>query len=249
MKIISLNTWGGRVHEPFTEFIKNNQDIDIFCLQEIYHEAGDKDQYYRDNRDKINFNTLNHVKNLLPDHNVIYYPHLEDWWGLAMAIKKDINVLEEGEVFVHSYKGYNLEKEKQGYTAKNIQYIKLDINEEKRTVINFHGLWNGMGKKDTDERITQSQNIINFIKNLKGEVILCGDFNLRPDTESLKMLEDFGLRNLIRENNIHSTRTSHYKKEERFADYAFISSGVDVADFYVMPDEVSDHAALYLEIK
>ena len=57
------------------------------------------------------------------------------------------------------------------------------------------------------------------------------------------------MRNLIKEYGITSTRTSFYEKENKFADHAFVSSDIEVVDFKVLPDEVSDHAALYLEIK
>ncbi len=63
----------------------------------------------------------------------------------------------------------------------------------------------------------------------------------------MKKLEDFGLRNLIKEYGITSTRTSFYTKPEKFADYMLVSPGVEVKDFKVLPDEVSDHSPLYLE--
>ncbi|MGH7175090.1 MAG: endonuclease/exonuclease/phosphatase family protein, partial [Minisyncoccia bacterium] len=57
-----------------------------------------------------------------------------------------------------------------------------------------------------------------------------------------------GMRNLIEEYKITSTRTSFYDETEKFADYAFVSPEAKVLDFKVLPEEVSDHAALYLEI-
>lgn len=37
MKLISLNTWGGRAgKEELLAFFERYQDIDIFCLQEIW---------------------------------------------------------------------------------------------------------------------------------------------------------------------------------------------------------------------
>ena len=39
MKLITLNIWGGHIREPLLEFIANCQDIDIFCLQEVYNQA------------------------------------------------------------------------------------------------------------------------------------------------------------------------------------------------------------------
>lgn len=125
----------------------------------------------------------------------------------------------------------------------------MNKDGEQLTVINFHGLWNGKGKGDSEDRILQTKNILDFTKKLTGEHLLCGDFNLRPDTESIKLFQDVGMRNLIKEYNITSTRTSHYTKDEKFADYVFVTRGVRVKDFKVLPDEVSDHAPLYLDIE
>jgi endonuclease/exonuclease/phosphatase family metal-dependent hydrolase len=136
-----------------------------------------------------------------------------------------------------------------GLHARNIQYVSFMQNGKTITVVNFHGLWNGRGKTDSDDRIAQSQKIIDFLRTCSGEVILCGDFNLLPDTRSIKMFEDFGLCNLITEYKISSTRTSHYTKPEKFADYVFISKGLQINDFKVLPDEVSDHAPLFIDME
>lgn len=37
MKLISINTWGGRLFEPLIKFIKSQaKTTDIFCFQELY---------------------------------------------------------------------------------------------------------------------------------------------------------------------------------------------------------------------
>jgi endonuclease/exonuclease/phosphatase family metal-dependent hydrolase len=61
------------------------------------------------------------------------------------------------------------------------------------------------------------------------------------------MLEAAPLRNLVAEFGVASTRTSLYTRPEKFADYVFVSAGVEVRGFRVLPDEVSDHAPLMLE--
>lgn len=114
-------------------------------------------------------------------------------------------------------------------------------------IANVHGLWNGKGKSDTEGRLEQGRRIHDFIERHPEQIIIVGDFNLDPDTKSLAITEA-GMRNLIKEYGITSTRTSLYTKEGKFADYALVSPGVNVLDFKVLPDEVSDHAALYLEI-
>jgi exonuclease III len=36
MKILALNIWDARVFDPLMKFFEDNQDIDIFCLQEVF---------------------------------------------------------------------------------------------------------------------------------------------------------------------------------------------------------------------
>jgi exonuclease III len=248
MKIITLNTWGGRIDYPFKKFLESNKEVDILCFQEVYHNAYNKDNIWTDGP---NLNLFSDIKDVLSDYNSIYHPHLGDWWGLGLFFKKNIKVLSHGEQYVHKQKGYDLEKEVIGHTAKNIQYVNIKSGEKNVTIINFHGLWNGQGKTDTEDRIKQSENIVNFIKQLGTQnFVLCGDFNLSPDTKSIKMIEEgLNARNLVKEFNVTSTRTSYYTKENKFADYIFTGSGIVVKDFKVLPDEVSDHSPLFIEIE
>lgn len=151
-------------------------------------------------------------------------------------------------MFVYKYKGYIPEGDI-GNHARNIQYVTVQTSNGPLTVVNFHGLWNGKGKTDTEDRMNQSKNILEFIKNLQGEHVLCGDFNLLPNTKSIAVLENAGLQNLIKRFGITSTRTSHYTKPDKYADYVFVTNEIKVKDFKVLPEEVSDHHALYLEIE
>lgn len=246
MKIISLNLWGGRVRQKLVEFIETHQDIDIFCFQEMYCNATGKEDHvdWQDGE----FELYDVVQGLLPNHHGYFYPHLLDFWGLAIFIKKEIPILDENVQRVHVSQMSPAEQ-RIGHVSKDIQFITTAIGSKKITVINFHGLWNGQGKTDTPERVEQSKKVLDFCKTLDHEFILCGDFNLSPDTESLQMFEKSGLRNLIKENNITSTRTSFYTKSERYADYAFTTPNLIVKEFKVLPDEVSDHSILYIEIE
>ncbi|MCK9273227.1 endonuclease/exonuclease/phosphatase family protein [Candidatus Gracilibacteria bacterium] len=254
MKIITLNTWGGRAgsDKVINFFKKYKDDIDIFCLQEIWsaphtdldgHNAGGLPI----DHSNIMVNGKQDISSLLDSYNLFFCPHFGDNYGLLMLIKKDLKIVDRGEVFVHKEKGYVPDGDL-GNHARNIQYVTLEKGGKLVTVINFHGLWNGQGKTDSVDRIVQSENIVKFINSLDREVIFCGDFNLLPTTKSITMFEDFGLINLIKEYNINSTRTSYYSKPEKFADYILVSKGLSVKSFEVLPDEVSDHSPLYLEV-
>ena len=198
--------------------------------------------------EKIMTRALHEISAELPNHKALFHPHVGDNYGLLMLIRKEHKVVSEGDVFVYKKKGY-VSDDDAGNHARNIQYATVTLNNRPVTVINFHGLWNGKGKTDTEDRVRQSKNILAFTKKLKGEYVLCGDFNLLPDTESITLFEAEGLRNLIKENKVTSTRTSLYAKPEKYADYVFVTKGIQVKKFTVLPDEVSDHAPLLIEVE
>jgi len=254
MKVITLNTWGGRGGKVgiLSFFQKYRDDIDIFCLQEIWAAPYKNLEGYLAGGREIKQSEImtygkQEISAILPDHHSFFRPHYLDSFGLLSLVKKDLNIKEEGEFFVHKHKGYE-PKGDIGNHARNLQYTKITLGGKIINIVNFHGLWNGKGKSDCDERLIQSNKIAEFIRNINGEIVFCGDFNLSPDTESLKILENLGLRNLIKEFNITSTRTSHYTKPEKYADYILVSKNVNVKDFKVLPEEVSDHSPLFLDI-
>ncbi len=228
----------------------------FFCLQEMWRAA------YEDLDGKlvggvilkaasIMSDSFQKVGSILSGYKSYFHPQNLDNYGLSLFTKVGLTIRKVEDIFVDKERGYIVPPgEDPGTCASNIEYVIL-VREGRPnlTVCNFHGLWNGKGKTDTPERLAQSEKILAFLKSLSGDVVLMGDFNLLPDTESIKMLEDAGYKNLIKEYGITSTRTSFYTKSEKFADYAFVSSGVEVTSFRVLPDEVSDHAALELIIK
>ncbi len=251
MKIVSLNTWDGfaGMENLLSFFKKYNNKIDVFCLQEIFSNASSKkdDSTFSEaiNVAAKNLDLYQDIQAILKDYDGYFCSVYADVYGIAMFVKKDIQVIENGEIIIYENKKfYDPENDDADHTRK-AQWLKL---EENLNIINIHGHWDISGKRDTENRLKQSDTIINLISQLKGETILCGDFNLLPDTESIKKIERSGLRNLIKEYGITSTRTSFYKKPEKYADYAFINKDVNLKDFKVLPDEVSDHFPLYLEI-
>ena len=254
MKILTLNTWGGRAgRDALLSFLKQQAaDTDIFCLQEIssashHHLSGEVVGGRNYEKGDVMESGLQEIIEALPEYEYFFHPHYLDNYGLLMLVKKSIPVHGSGDVFVYKEKAYIPEGDV-GNHARNIQYLTFERNGSPYTVVNFHGLWNGQGKGDSPDRIAQSKNIVTFLGGITGHVILCGDFNLLPDTQSIKILEESGLRNLVTEHGITTTRTSFYPKQEKFADYIFVSHGDEVKNFCVLPDEVSDHAPLVVEI-
>lgn len=251
MKLISLNIWGGKVSEPLVAFIKKHaSDVDVFCLQEVLKGGSGKTT-----REEMK-NCYDLIGSILPNHTGYfsgygeggYYSEslkgLDFDYGVACFVRKDLEQSVIGSVTL-----YDLEAKWGDYDGRFAAGASLAVKVSDYAVVNVHGLWQGSMKKDSEARFEQSKRILNLANKTGGKKIICGDFNLEPNTKSIEMIEGLPTRNLIKEYGITSTRSSHYKKELKFADYMLVSPDLNVVDFKVLPDEVSDHLPLYLEFK
>jgi endonuclease/exonuclease/phosphatase family metal-dependent hydrolase len=254
MKLICLNIWGGRAGaERLLAFLDAHRDADFLCLQEVWSSPYENLEGVPAGADAIVHDEImvyakQEIEALLGGHEAFFHPNHLDDYGLMTLVSKALDVVDSGDVFVHRERGY-VPQGNLGLHARNLQFVTVDGPAGPLSVVNFHGLWNGQGKGDSDERIAQSRRILEFIGGRREPFVFCGDFNLQPDTESLRMLESAGLRNLVAEFGVTSTRTRLYTRPERFADYVFVSDGIAVRDFRVLTEEVSDHAPLLLEFR
>lgn len=237
------------MHQPLLEFLSKNKDTDIFCFQEIFHNLDEKtstaDLIVADNACKKLFDN---IKEILKNHEGYFCPVHGASYGLATFVKKNIQVAEAGNILLYKNDNFDPNDDFNDHNRK-LQWLKIIYGDKDTIVMNAHGHWTGKGKEDNLARLHQSKEITSLLEKFKGlPRILCGDFNLRPDTESIRILEK-GMTNLVIKNGVTSTRTSLYSKSEKFADYIFTSPEVEIIDFRILPDVVSDHTPLFLEFK
>lgn len=236
------------MYEPLKEFvIKHSRDVDVFCLQEVFDNDPSKPSRIQK---EARTNCYSEIKNLLPDFNSYIHSRQDNEESNAVFVRKSITLEKEGDTFLYGSKNSWMSDNLDSYPV-NMEYIEFADKDKKNFLIcNLHGFWTHDGKRDNPIRFEQSKKILEFLEKYNRSKIICGDFNLLPDTESIKMLEDSGLKNLIKEYSITSTRSHYYPKEHpKFADYCFVSPEVEVKDFKVLPDVVSDHLPLYLEFE
>lgn len=221
---------------------KQSVSTDVFCFQEMF-DTTSQDK----TRDGYRINLLNELKTMLGDFEClpalakesayVNDPENKISFGLTTFVRHPIKVV--GQKIVPIYKG-NDES-----SPRNIQHITLKNNQQPCSIFNVHGLWFKEGKLDNPDRVTQSKIIIENFRATQGKKILCGDFNLLPENQSVKMIEQETV-NLISKNKITSTRSKYYLKKDKFADYIFISIDINDKQFRVLPDVVSDHLAMEL---
>jgi endonuclease/exonuclease/phosphatase family metal-dependent hydrolase len=108
------------------------------------------------------------------------------------------------------------------------------------------------GKMDTPERMEQAQRLASLatcVSEPGDRLIVCGDFNVEPGSQTFEVLNKIGMNELVTGHGFSGTRSSHYKKSGRFADYMLVNGAVEVVSFEVPGQpEVSDHLPLLLEI-
>ncbi|MDP3999879.1 MAG: endonuclease/exonuclease/phosphatase family protein [bacterium] len=252
MKLVSLNCWCGHEFETLTSFIEEqSRDTDVFCLQEMV----DAKQDFSDIDDRSNLMT--EIGNRLPAFDGFFHPMIDGMLadgtlvdhelplGQAMFIRRGIAHGDVKDRFV--YRTYNQIIEGDiSSIPRNVQYVTLTGLDRPLNILNFHGLWWNSYKDDNEHRLEQSRKILDLLSGLKGEVVLTGDFNLKPETKSLALFEG-RLRNLIKEFGVTDTRTSLYKKPIRHADYILVSENVKAKSFEVPDLPISDHRPMILE--
>lgn len=133
--------------------------------------------------------------------------------------------------------------------CRSIQNAILIIDGKQLQIINVHGIWN-KDKMGDDRTLAQSEYILSKIRTDIPCIVL-GDFNLLPNSESIKMING-KMENLINKYNIKTTRPEFddgLDKGNLVCDYIFINDKIKVNNFKVLNRNVSDHLPLILDFE
>ncbi|MBM3256915.1 MAG: hypothetical protein FJY98_01115 [Candidatus Liptonbacteria bacterium] len=268
MRLITLNTFGGKCYEPLLEFIKQETPTtDLFLFQEMFRSNSDATESRG-----IRTNMFGEFSQILPEFEGFFAAEQDGWdfegkvdfdisAGQATFVRKSIQVLSTEETFVY--------RERNGAVdTKTIPSVllctRIAMGPKTFSISNLHGLAHPpetlaklhkephfLGHRDTPDRLLQSEKVLEFLKGEKEPKIICGDFNLRPDTQSFALLAEH-MRNLVEEFSIERTRSrlsKHFNKKDFDAvvDYILVSHDVAVERFEVPNVEISDHLPLILE--
>ena len=250
MKLITLNLWGGRMGDKLPDFFRSHSDVDIWCFQEVFKKV--ENMVERRFRVKVEGVEVDHdlygkIQQQLGGYEGRFCECRQEAYGIAAFVRKDIEIMERGEMLVARGDWEDTEYQSHLDHHRKIQWLELKVGDKKMLLVNAHLSHRPEGKRDSEKRLKQSKIIVDFLAMFDVPKVLVGDFNLMPDTESIRMIESAGMRNLVKEYGVVSTRTELYKKELRFADYIFVSPEIKVNDFKVLPDVVSDHNPLLID--
>ena len=264
-----LNGWGGKLFDDLLSYVVATAP-DVLCLQEVLQcPATGKDWLtYQDNDDHVDglqqrANFFRDICNALPDHMATFCPSTQGvlWdenisvpsqWGLATFVHKSFPIIGQIQSFVH--KAYSSGGYSDHPTPRSAHAVRVyDYDSDRPVCItHMHGLRDLNGKMDTPERAAQARRLLDLSQQVSeaGDIsLICGDFNVGPDSETLDIFKGAGMTELVTSRRFTSTRSSHYKKLGKFADYMLVNRENEVKDFQVIYDpEVSDHCPLVLEL-
>src|SRR3989344_4505891 len=257
MKSLSLNAWGASQGQLFFDFIKEQaKNTDIFCFQEIFSAKNSAPQI----SSGAHMRLFEELEEMLPEFQGIFCERSSGYdfsgradfpvrHGLASFIRNNIRI-KNSQTLPIGPASLEIQTDPVEGVPK-AQVFNLAIGKKELSVVNYHGPALPGNKLDTPERIGNSQELKAIWEDLSAPAkILGGDFNLMPDTESIKILEGCG-KNLIREFKIENTRNEiswkKYHNKQSFADFAFVSSAVKLKNFEVPYNLASDHLPMVID--
>lgn len=266
MRIMCLNGWGGKLHQDLVSYVKSTGP-DILCLQEVVHSPSSKKDWltYRDGDHVLpqRANFFRDVAHALPDHVGVFCPAAQGvlWdndlsipsqWGLATFVRRSIPIIGQVQGFVHKdYSPVGFGDHPRSRSAHGVRVYDYDSGRS-ISVTHMHGLRDLAGKMNTPARAEQARKLLALSRQVsepEDAVVVCGDFNVVPGSETLAIMANAGLRELVTGRGFESTRTTHYRKPGRFADYMLVDREDIVKSFDVINyPEVSDHCPLLLEL-
>lgn len=249
IKCITINIWhGGKLFEELISFLKS-ENPDVLLLQEVYDG---KDPVF-ENR----FRTIDIFREKLGLPFSSFAPTIldrEDFGKVPQgnAIFSKFPILFEETTFYDVPFGEYSESEETDWSQwpNNLQHVTLDLGSKKLDVFNTHGQWYLNGTEDTERRLTMSKTILEKIRG-KEYVILGGDFNVRPETKTMRDIENH-LINVFK-NELSNTFNMSQKENPSYAttvvDYLFVSRNIKVLDHQCPPVNISDHLPLVATVE
>jgi endonuclease/exonuclease/phosphatase family metal-dependent hydrolase len=245
LKFLTLNLFEGGVFWNNALDFLISQQPDIFCLQEAYNSY---DENLAPN--------LRSVEILAKHFNNYYFRfapllrHIRQEGKIEFGnlIFSRFPIISHREVFFDiPYDPEYVREEKKGdyrRIPRNLQLAEIKANDKIINVGNVHGIWDFHGR-DNPRRLQMSKIIVKEIKD-RQNVILAGDFNISPDTKTIKNIEK-ELNSVFKESLISTFNMSH-KTNPGYAaaavDMIFVSKNIKIFNKSCLQVDVSDHFPL-----
>lgn len=242
MKILQLNIWGGKLDKNLDDLLRR-EDADVLCLQEVVHLPGSHSFFFEDLEEIQQISNYDHV-HFTPSYECNFM-HRTMSWGNAILSRQPF--VDTNDLYTYMEKVENFDRMiHTDYNAGRVlQHVVIKTEKTPLHILNHHGYHLNGHKNGDDETMRQCGMIADYVKTLEGSVVLCGDFNLVGNSQSMEQINSL-LINHVNRNNVATTRTPLTHKTEA-CDFILTSPDIEVQTFRVLDDIASDHKALVVE--
>lgn len=263
MKLISLNVAVFEKNNPQLRDFFKRYPSDFVCLQEVTKKVGDDAIEDYLSKDPIDDSTKEleysffgplWIKKGFSMNNFHGKEKFEFSYGgnieFGNYVKSKYEVTKGQNIFVQGQFTYATDWSywpEEDYRAVQVVDILIAKNYKLR-LLNYHGIWT-QHKQGNDLTLDACKKIEKLASEVDYPVIISGDFNLFPDTPSIKVFEKRFI-NLPNKYNVKTTRPASNElsgKERNVVDYIFVSKNIRVNKFEVIESDVSDHLPLLLD--
>ncbi|MFH0772941.1 MAG: endonuclease/exonuclease/phosphatase family protein [bacterium] len=264
MKLISLNVALFEANNHLLTKFLHEHKADFVCLQEITRSLEDGVDKAYVSKDVVDTTTKNLPYFFFGPNSImgdfeqknfhgkeIYRFEFGGLMEFGNYTKSHYKIVKAQNVFVQNSFTYSTDFSKwpdEDYRA--VLITDHIVQGKKIRILNYHGVWTR--HKQGNKMSLSANKIINELAlKAEGEVIICGDFNLFPDTPSMNVFEK-NFTSLVNVHNIRTTRPSTnelHASKRNVVDYILVSKGIRVKQFEVIESNVSDHLPLVLDFE
>ena len=242
MKLLQLNAWTIRLQTRIEDMILQEAP-DIIAFQEVMES--ETNLGFFPTLSQFNDKTRFHHDYFSPVYAMGFMSRKAEFGN---AIVSNLAFEDKKTVFTNLEYNPSISFEVDDYNVRNFQHVIVrDQNGKAIHIINHHGYHVYEHKKGNDFTLKACQQIADYAATLDGPIIITGDFNLEPTSESLQILNN-SFRNLTVEYGLETTRTDLTHKKEA-CDFIFVNDHVEVKDFYASLVVASDHQGLIVEFE
>lgn len=259
IKVITLNLWnGGRLMDRVIDFLQAEQP-DILFLQEAY--AGRNPSW------APRFRSVPILTDVFPNYDYNFAPAYCDTRQQEGDIEDGQLILSKFSITFHNMFFFDVPYAKlnQDETTDfsnwpaGVQHCRIQIGDPSNQVsqinnhaldqeidlLNVHGPVNFNGSQDSIRRLKMSHDLVNLVQN-QSHAILAGDFNVRPNTQTIRNLEQH-LTNVFA-NELTTTFNMKQKTNPGYADSVvdmmLVSPTIKIIDHHQPQVDISDHLPL-----
>lgn len=244
MKFIQINTWRGYLYHNLIKFLRK-EDADIVNLQEV--NAGLRSE-------SEHFSLYEKLEKELGYRYSFYSPNAKGELG-GYKISEGHLILSKHPITHKRILYISGRLRRPGlFTPKDtnvclLQHALIKANGETLNDLNYKGYFVWASKQGNKVTESHSQRIAKYMNSLdqNEKIILSGDFNLAPESRSLRIISK-NYSNLVLRYRIKTTRneTSFFKTP---VDNIFVNDKVTVSSLRVPMSYVSDHLPMIMNFR